>query len=122
MRFATVLVVLGFLLASIPAIAQQAQPQRPGNGVTTPKLLHEVKPQYTKEAQDRKIEGTVLMSAVVREDGTVSDVKVTRSLDAKYGLDEQAVKAARQWTFEPGTKDGKPVPVTVTIELAFTLK
>jgi TonB family protein len=39
-----------------------------------------------------------------------------------FGLDQQAVDAARQWTFKPGTKDGKPVAVRVHIELTFTLK
>jgi TonB family protein len=56
----------------------------------------------------------------LREDGTVGDVNVTRSLDTKY-LDAEAVKAVKQWTFKPGMKDGKAVPVLVTIEMAFTL-
>ena len=85
------------------------------------RLVKEVKPSYTKEARDAKIQGAVLLSAVVREDGTVGDVKVSRSLDAKYGLDNEAVKAAKQWTFTPGMKDGKPVAVEVYIELAFNL-
>ncbi len=55
-------------------------------------------------------------------DGNVGDVKVVRSLDTTYGLDQQAVNAAKQWTFKPGTKDGKAVSVLVTIELRFTLK
>jgi len=64
----------------------------------------------------------VLLSAVVLEDGTVDDVAVIRSLDTKYGLDGQAVKAAKQWLFSPGMKDGKPIAVKITIELAFTLR
>ena len=50
------------------------------------------------------------------------DVSVKRSLDPTYGLDQQAVKAARQWKFKPGTKDGKAVPVRVSLEMTFTLK
>src|SRR5262249_41783353 len=84
---------------------------RAGGGVTLPKLAREVKPQYTTEALQAKIQGTVLVECVVRPDGTVGDVHVARSLDPVYGLDSEAVKAAKQWTFEPGTKDGKPVPV-----------
>jgi hypothetical protein len=51
-------------------------------------------------------------------------VKVVRSLDQQFGLDEQAVKAVRQWLFVPGvrTKDKKPVPVLVSFEIAFTMK
>lgn len=93
---------------------------RPGNGVSTPTLLKDIKPQYTAGAMRAKIEGSVVMECVVRSDGTVrDDIKVVRSLDTKYGLDDEAVKAVLQWKFRPGVKDGKPVPVRVTIEMAF---
>jgi periplasmic protein TonB len=63
----------------------------------------------------------VLLEAVVKTDGTVDDVKVLRSLDAKFGLDQEAIKAAKLWRFQPGTRQGEPVPVVVTMELSFTL-
>jgi bla regulator protein blaR1 len=91
-------------------------------GVTLPKVISEVKPQYTPEAMQAKIEGTVIMTAVVRTDGTPGDIEITKSLDTEHGLDKQAVAALSQWRFEPGRKDGKPVPVRVTVEMAFTLK
>jgi TonB family protein len=91
-------------------------------GVTLPKLVSEVKPKYTPEAMQARIEGTVVMSVVVRTDGTTGDIEVTKSLDAQYGLDKQAVGALSQWRFEPGRKDGKPVPVRVTVEMQFKLK
>ena len=118
----TLLMLAALLFTATATIAQQRQAYQPGNGVSTPKLIKEVKPEYTPEARAAKIQGTVLLSAVVLEDGTVDDVAVIRSLDTKYGLDAQAVKAAKQWIFSPGMKDGKPVPVKVTIELAFTLR
>jgi TonB family protein len=90
--------------------------------VTLPKVVSEVKPQYTPEAMRARIEGTVMMNTVVRTDGTPGDIEVTRSLDTEYGLDKQAVTALSQWRFEPGLKDGKPVPVLVTVEMRFTLK
>jgi len=68
-----------------------------------------------------KIQGSVLLECVVLPNGSVGDVQVIRSLDSKYGLDRQAIAAAKQLRFEPGTQDGKPVPVLVTIEMAFTL-
>lgn len=102
--------------------AAQGQVYKPGNGVSLPSLIKEVKPDYTDEAKAARIEGTVTVKMVVRTDGTVGDVQVTQSLDTKYGLDEQAVKAARQWQFKPGMKDGKAVDVEVTVEMAFTLK
>jgi TonB family protein len=49
-------------------------------------------------------------------------VQVVRSLDSAFGLDQEAIKAARQWRFAPGTRLGEPVPVLVTIELTFTLR
>lgn len=92
------------------------------DGVALPTPLREVKPQYTQAAMEAKIAGSVLLAAVVRNDGTVGKVTVLRSLDPHYGLDRAAIDAARQWRFKPGTKDGFPVAVQVTIELTFTLK
>jgi len=95
---------------------------KPGSGVTLPVVVREVKPRYTQAAMKAKIEGTVWVSCVVNRDGDVTDVKVTKSLDAEYGLDQEAVNSAAQWKFKPGQKDGKPVAVRITIELTFTLK
>jgi periplasmic protein TonB len=117
-RLLVALLVLGGFLAT----ARAQEVFRPGNGVTLPTVVHEVKPDYTAEAKAARIEGTVLLETVVLTDGNVGDVKVVRSLDTTYGLDQQAVNAAKQWMFKPGTKDGKPVPVFVTIELRFALK
>jgi len=95
---------------------------QPGNGVSLPRVLREVKPQYTADAMRAKIQGVVLIQCVVRPDGSVTDVQVIRSLDPTFGLDQEAMKAARQWRFAPGTRMGEPVPVLVTIELTFTLR
>ena len=97
-------------------------PVRPGNGVETPKVLREVKPQYTPQAMRAKIQGQVLLECIVNTDGSVSNVKVLRSLDSSFGLDQEAVKAALQWQFAPGTRLGQAVPVLVTIEIAFSLR
>jgi periplasmic protein TonB len=95
---------------------------RPGSGVVNPRILREVKPQYTADAMRAKVQGTVLLECVVLADGTVGRVDVVRSLDPTFGLDQEAVKAARQWQFQPGTRFGEPVNVLVTIELTFTLR
>jgi protein TonB len=63
-----------------------------------------------------------MVEAVVREDGSVGQVQVTRSLDQTFGLDQEAIKAVRRWRFAPGTRFGQPVPVLVEIELTFTLR
>src|SRR3954447_1387435 len=95
---------------------------RPGNGVTLPRVLHEERPAYTSDAMRAKVQGTVLLECVVKPDGSVGDVQVIRSLDPTFGLDQQAVVAARKWRFAPGTRLGEAVPVLITIELTFTLR
>jgi periplasmic protein TonB len=95
---------------------------RPGNGVETPRLIKEVKPQYTAQAMRAKIQGEVLLECIVQPDGSVGNIRVVRSLDGAFGLDQEAIKAARQWRFLPGTRQGQPVPVLVTIAIAFTLR
>jgi TonB family protein len=95
---------------------------RPGSGVTTPRPVLEVKPQYTADAMRARIQGAVLIQCVVQPSGSCSDVQVLRSLDPTFGLDEEAVIAARKWRFMPGMLRGEPVPVLVTIELTFTLR
>lgn len=95
---------------------------RPGNGVDLPRVLREVRPNYTADAMRAKVQGTVLIEAVVLPDGTVGNVQIVRSLDTVFGLDQEAIRAAKQWRFAPGTRFGQPVPVLVTIELTFTLR
>lgn len=95
---------------------------RPGAGIELPKLLREVKPQYTADAMRAKIQGVAVLDCVVSVQGTVSECDVVRSLDSTFGLDQEAVRAAKQWRFVPGRRLGQPVPVLVTIELTFTLR
>jgi periplasmic protein TonB len=116
------IVALLVVTGIVTARAQGDEALKPGPGVTLPKPTFQQKPQYTKEAMDARIQGTVLLSMVVQKDGSVGRVDVARSLDAMYGLDESAVSAARQWRFEPGQKDGKPVAVEVQMEMTFTLR
>lgn len=95
---------------------------RPGGDVTWPKLVHEVKPRYTPEALQARIQGVVVIEAVVLADGTVGDVTVVESLDPDHGLDDEGVHALTQWRFEPATRDGEPVAVLVPVEMMFRLK
>jgi len=95
-------------------------PYRPGSGVEPPTLLQEVKPDYSEEARRRGVSGDVLMTLVVRRDGSVADVHVTRGLG--YGLDERAVEAVRQWRFAPGRHRGTPVDVQVEVAIEFRLR
>ena len=95
---------------------------RPGNGVISPTVIHEEKPQYTSDAMRMKVQGIVEVEAIVLADGSVGPVEIVRSLDDRYGLDQKAIEAVKRWRFRPGTRMGKPVNVLVNIELTFTLR
>jgi TonB family protein len=95
---------------------------RPGSGITLPSVIREVKPAYTADAMRAKVQGSVWLECIVMPDGSVGEVKVTRSLDPIFGLDQEAIKAAKMWRFRPGMRQGEPVPVIITIELTFTLR
>jgi TonB family protein len=95
--------------------------ERPGDGVTAPYLVHETKPNYTGEAMRARVQGLVVMECVVEVDGSVGPVRVTRSVDPVYGLDDAAVRTLKQWRFRPGTKEGTPVRVAIIVEMSFTL-
>jgi protein TonB len=93
----------------------------PGPGVSEPSVVSQVRAEYTEAAKAQRIQGEVVLEVVVLSDGSVGDVVVIESLDTKYGLDQQAVNAVRQWTFRPGIKDGKPVAVRIMIVARFSL-
>jgi TonB family protein len=90
-----------------------------GAGVTPPKVLSKIEPEYTEEARVAKYQGSVALSLEIGPDGFPRNIQVVRGLG--LGLDENAVTAVSQWTFEPGKKDGAPVPVIATIEVNFRL-
>jgi TonB family protein len=95
---------------------------RPGSGIVSPRILHEVKPTYTADAMRAKIQGTVWLEAVVLPDGSVGNVQITRSLDPTFGLDQEAIRTVKRWRFIPGTRQGQPVAVLVEVEMTFTLR
>ena len=121
---------LGLLAALVavspPARASDEPPlprgvYRAGKDVSLPKVVKHVDPSYTFEAMRHEIHGIVRLDCIVGVDGKVGDVQVVRSLDRFYGLDKAAVDAAKQWTFDPGLRDGLAVPVMVTIEMTFAM-
>ena len=95
---------------------------REGSGAQPPTLLRGVDPKYTTEAMRARIQGVVTLEALVGPDGTVRDVRVVKSLDRATGLDDEALKTARQWRFRPATYQGQPVAFLVIIEMTFSLR
>ena len=118
MKTIAILAVLStFSGASSPA---GAQTYKPGDGVTSPVMVKDLKPVYTAGAMRRRVQGVVRANCVVLASGKVGDCTVTQPLDAD--LDQQAITAMKGWEFKPGTKDGEPVAVEVAIEMSFTLR
>ena len=103
------------------AAARMRASRKPGSGVSDPVLLHKEDPKYTSEAMRAKIQGEVWLDVIVMPDGTIGDVRVAKSLDRTWGLDLEAMKAAKLWRFQPSRFQGKPVPVQVTLILEFRL-
>ena len=84
-----------------------------------PRVIHRVDVEYTSEALDAKLQGTVVLSAVVGIDDAPAEIKVVRGLGK--GLDERAVECLRQWRFAPGLNHGESIPMKVIIEMNFRL-
>ena len=95
-------------------------PYRPGSGIEAPRLLREVKADYTEDARQRGVSGDVVLEIVVRRDGSVGDVKVLQGLAG--GLNDRAVQAVRQWRFAPARRQGAAVDVIVEVAVEFKLR
>jgi TonB family protein len=90
-------------------------------GVLAPVALVKQMPRYTPDAMRAKLQGAVHVEIIIMPDGTVGKARIKESLDPVTGLDEQALIAARAWTFVPGTLRGEAVPIYVVIVLDFKL-
>lgn len=88
-------------------------------GVVLPRVISERRPSFPGRTQSEGIEGVIIFALVVDTDGRPTRIRMTKSLDARYGLDRAARKAVEQWRFKPATKDGVPIPMEVTVELSF---
>jgi TonB family protein len=106
---------LSFLIGKKP---ESSNAYHVGN-ISPPQVVTKVEPQYSEEARRVGYEGKVVVSVVVDPSGRARDLKVLRPLG--LGLDEAALAAVREWTFQPGMKDGQPVAVQATIEVNFRL-
>jgi TonB family protein len=91
-----------------------------GDKVQRPQVLEHTSPQYTDEARAARLQGTVILQAVVGADGRVNDAEVLKGLP--MGLAENAVDAVKQWTFQPATLDGAPVPSCYALTVNFRLE
>ena len=95
------------------------EPVRVREELLPPKVLSEIKPEYTEEARAARHQGTVILGVVVRKDGSVTDIEIEQPLG--LGLDEEAMEAIRLWRFRPGTRNGQPVDIKARMEVTFKL-
>src|SRR5262245_35641042 len=110
-------ILLGFTVA-VSGLDPDAV-MRAGPGVKPPQLVHKVEPNYTREAREHIVQGKVLVEFAVDTSGLPANIVVLRPLG--FGLDEQAVRAMKEWRFSPGTNNGQTVPVYATVEFNFGL-
>jgi len=89
------------------------------NGVTIPKVIYSVSPEFSDEARAKRYQGSVLVSLIIGADGLPKNPRVVRALG--MGLDEKAIEAVKQYRFKPAEKDGTPVAVQMNVEVHFIL-
>jgi periplasmic protein TonB len=114
------------VFVTVAAAAAQPRIFRVSDGVTIPRVIFKVEPEYSAEARAAKVDGKVLMKAVVDEEGRPTEIEALgwiplREGDQELGLKAKAVEALAKWKFSPGRKDGVPVKVEVKVEMNFRL-
>jgi len=94
-------------------------PGAPPPEVRAPVPLHKVDPRYVAEAVRERVEGSVRLFAVIRQDGHVESVHLLKHLDLR--LDRTAEEALAKWVFEPALRNGTPMDVEAVFEITFHL-
>jgi periplasmic protein TonB len=113
--------VLGGMIteAPPPPPPPPVKPKRIGGELQAPALIHRVEPEYPAVAVGGKVSGTVILEATVNESGAVTDVTVLRSIKV---LDQAAIKAVKQWRYQPLVLNGQPVPFILVVTVTFSLR
>ena len=88
-----------------------------GDGDRKAKVIYKIEPEYTADAREKKIEGSVLLGVTINHDGMPQNPQVKKSLYPS--LDQSAIDAVRKWRFEPAIKNGQPVSMYITVEFFF---
>jgi periplasmic protein TonB len=119
------LAALAAVLLVIPSVSAQIHPSAepvyaPGGDVSLPRVTKQVHVHYTPDAMWKKLSGTIRLKCVVSIEGTTQNVELVSGLEEQ--MDENAVAALKQWKFEPGQREGKPVAVRVTVDMTFTVR
>jgi protein TonB len=100
------------------ATGTAGQPVRVGSGILPPTQTKKVAPVYPADAQAARVQGVVILEAVIGANGKVTEARVLRSVPL---LDQPAIDAVRQWEYTPTLLNGAPVPVIMTVTVTFTM-
>lgn len=112
--------VAGGVAGGIPGgVVQESGPYRVGGRATAPVRVHKVPPVYPRLAQTARVQGVVVLEALIRKDGSVADIRPVQELS--MGLTEAAIEAVRQWRYEPGNLNGVPVEFFLVVTVSFRL-
>jgi len=109
-RFVSILVFCGGASFAQVNPAPEGSVYKIGGGVSQPRLVSRIEPEYSEEARRLGSNATVILSLVVNDDGSVRSLKVARG--AGFGLDDKALEAAAQWRFQPGMKARSQWPLS----------
>lgn len=109
-----------FGIPEAPPVAEPEGPIYVGGDVKAPEKLFSPQPQYTEIARKARVQGVVIVQAIIDKEGNVTNVKVLKGLS--MGLDDEAVKAIKKWQFKPATLNGKPVDVYYNLTVNFRLQ
>jgi TonB family protein len=92
-------------------------------GVTNPVLIREsmISPEMPELARVARVDGQVILQAIVKRDGSIGDISVIHANRPNLGFEDAAIAAVRQWRYEPAQKDGEPVDVYFTLVIDFSL-
>jgi protein TonB len=110
--------VVGGLPEAPPPPPPPTQPVRVGGQIKQPTKTKHVAPMYPPIAQSARVQGVVIIEAIIGPNGRVQDAKVLRSIPL---LDQAALDAVKQWEFTPTLLNNTPVPVIMTVTVQFTL-
>jgi protein TonB len=113
--------VLGGIISNAPAVVPKAatpQRVRVSQGVSQGLLVHQVKPAYPPLARQARIQGTVVLQAVISKDGSIANLHL---ISGHPMLAPAAIDAVKQWKYKPYFLNGEPVEVETTINVNFTL-
>lgn len=113
-------VVMAIIVPLLAAAAVAEEPLRVGGDVTRPEIISEPPPVYTELARKARVQGTVIVDAIIDTEGNVANAHVLKGLP--MGLAQAALDAVQKWKFKPATLKGKPVNVYYTLIVNFKLQ